>query len=129
MRIGNILASTVNTPDSPPIRVNPRTLKEAVGFFNTLGAKKPFLQGSEQFVMNYLLYNGETFAACSHRVILSCYLTGRDVVSWYGNGKAKNREPLDNVKFFVGDNSFMFASILITRAIFLRLQQFLTPQE
>jgi hypothetical protein len=56
------------------------------------------------------------------------YLTGRNVVYWYGNGKVKDREPLDNVRFFVGDNSFLIASILINRAIYLRLQPFLASQ-
>jgi hypothetical protein len=40
----------------------------------------------------------------------------------------KDREPLDNVRFFVGDNSFLIASILINRAIYLRLQPFLASQ-
>ena len=128
LKIGEILASTVQTPDSPRIRVNPRTAKEAVGFYTTLGAKKPFFQSSDQFVMNCLLYSAETFAACANRVILCYYLTGRDVIYWYGNGKVKAREPLDNVRFFVGDNSLMFASILIHRAIYLRVEGFLTPQ-
>jgi hypothetical protein len=100
-----------------------------VGIYTTLGAKKPFLQGSEQFVMNCLLYSAETFAACSHRIVLCHYLTGRNVVYWYGNGKVKDREPLDNVRFFVGDNSFMIASVLINQAIYVRLQPFLTPQQ
>jgi hypothetical protein len=76
VKIGGILASTVGTMDSPRIRVNPHTLKEAVGIYHTLGAKKPFLQGNEQFVMNCLLYSAETFAACSHRVVL-CHLPYR----------------------------------------------------
>jgi hypothetical protein len=128
LKIGEVLASSVETVDSPRIRVNPHTLKEAVGIYNTLGAKKPFLQRSEQFVMNCLLYSAETFAACSHRVVLCHYLTGRDVVYWYGNGIVKDREPLDNVRFFVGDNSFLIASILINSGIYLRLQPFLVPQ-
>jgi hypothetical protein len=128
LKIGEILARTVGSVDSPRIRANPYTLKEAVGIYNTLGAKKPFLQGSEQFVRNCLLYSAETFAACSHRVVLCHYLTGRDVVYWYGNGMVKDREPLDNVRFFVGDNSFLIASILINKAIYLGLQPFLAPQ-
>ncbi|HEY6167447.1 MAG TPA: hypothetical protein VI454_05375 [Verrucomicrobiae bacterium] len=128
-KIGEVLASTVGTKDSPPIRVNPHTVKEAVGIYNTLGAKKPFLQGGEQFVMNCLLYSAETFAPCSQRVVLCHYLAGGILVYWYGNGKVKDPEPLDNVRFFVGDNRFMIASILINQAVYLRLQPFLAPQK
>jgi len=108
--------------------VNPQTLNEAVRIYSTLGAKIPFLQEIEEFVSNCLLHSAETFAVCSHRIILCHYLIGQDVVYWYGNGKVKEPEPLDNVIFFAGDNSRMIASILLEQALFLRLQPFLAPQ-
>ena len=88
----------------------------------------PFLQEIEEFVSNCLLHSAETFAVCSHRIILCHYLIGQDVVYWYGNGKVKEPEPLDNVIFFAGDNSHMIASILLEQALFLRLEPFLAPQ-
>lgn len=129
LQIGKVLASTVGTKHSLRVRLNPHTLSEAVGIYTNLGAKMPLLHGSHQFVMNCLLYSGETFAACSHRVVLCHYLIGRDVVYWYGDGKVKEQEPLDNVKFFVGANNSMIASILIEQPVYLRLQAFLAPQD
>jgi len=123
-----VLASTPGTSDSLKIRVNPQTLNEAVRIYSTLGAKMPQLQEIEEFVSNCLLHSAETFAVCSHRIILCHYLIGQDVVYWYGNGKVKEPEPLDNVIFFVGDNSRIIASILLEQALFLRLQPFLAPQ-
>jgi hypothetical protein len=123
-----VLASTAGKSDSLKIRVNPQTLNEAVRIYSTLGAKIPFLQEIEQFVSNCLLHSAETFAVCSHRIILCHYLIGQDVVYWYGNGKVKGQEPLDNVIFFAGDNSHMIASILLEQALFFRLQPFLAPQ-
>jgi hypothetical protein len=123
-----VLASTAGTTDSLKIRVNPQTLNEAVRIYSALGAKMPFLQEIEEFVANCLLHSAETFAVCSHRIILCHYLIGQDVVYWYGNGKVKDPEPLDNVIFFAGDNSRMIASILLEQALFRRLQPFLAPQ-
>ena len=123
-----MLASSAGTKDSIKIRVNPQTLNEAVRIYSTLGAKMPFLQEIEEFVTNCLLHSAETFAVCSQRIILCHYLIGQDVVYWYGNGKVKEQEPLDNVIFFAGDNSNMIASILLEQALFLRLQPFLAPQ-
>ena len=128
LKIGTVLASTVGTSNSPRIRVNPQTLNEAVRIYSTLGAKIPFLQEIEQFVTNCLLHSAETFAACSSRIILCHYLVGNDVVYWYGDGRVKEQEPLDNVIFFASNNSFMIASILLEQATFLRLQPFLAPQ-
>ena len=128
LKIGTVLASTAGTSNSLRIRVNPQTLNEAVRIYSMLGAKMPFLQEIEQFVTNCLLHNAETFAVCSHRIILCHYLIGHDVVYWYGNGRVKEQEPLDNVIFFVSNNSFMIASILLEQAIYLRLQPFLAPQ-
>jgi hypothetical protein len=128
LKIGEVLASTVGTKNPLRVRLNPHTLSEAVGIYTNLGAKMPLLHGSELFVMNCLLYSAETFAACSHRIVLCHYLIGRDVVYWYGDGKVKEAEPLDNVKFFVGENKTMIASILIEQAIYLRLKSFLAPQ-
>jgi hypothetical protein len=134
-KIGEILSSTVNTMDSTQVRVNRKILEEAVAIYHTIGYRKSFLEGNEQFVKNCLLYTSGTFAACSRRIIL-CYgdLTSRDVVYWYGNGRVKDPELVwwksDNSGdlFFVGDNRFMIAYILINRAIYARLQKFLTPQ-
>ena len=108
--------------------MNPQTLNEAVRIYSTLGAKMPHLQEIEEFVSNCLLHSAETFAVCSHRIILCHYLIGQDVIYWYGNGKVKEQEPLDHVIFFVGDNSCMIASILLEQALFLRLQPFLASQ-
>jgi hypothetical protein len=123
-----VLASTAGKKDSLKVRVNPQTLNEAVRIYSALGAKMPLLQEMEQFVTNCLLHSAETFAVCSERIVLCHYLIGQDVVYWYGNGKVKEREPLDNVIFFSGDNSNIIASILLEQALFLRLQPFLEPQ-
>ena len=128
LKIGTILAQTTGIRKSLKVRVNPNTLNDAVRIYTALGAKIPPLQEAEQFVTNCLLHSAETFAACSTRIILCHYLIGQDVVYWYGNGKIKEREPLDNVIFFSGDNSGMIASVLIEQTIFQRLQPFLAPQ-
>ena len=128
LKIGTVLAGAAGARDSLRIRVNSHTLNDAVRLYTTLGAKIPHLQEAEQFVTNCLLHSAETFAACSSRIILCHYLIGQDVVYWYGNGKVKEPEPLDNVIFFAGDNTCMIASILIEESVFLRLQPFLKPQ-
>ena len=128
LKIGSVLAKTSREKKALRIRVNPNALNDAVRIYTALGAKIPHLQEAELFVANCLLHSAETYAACSSRIILCHYLIGQDVVYWYGNGKVKQREPLDNVMFFAGDNSGMIASVLIEQAIFLRLQPFLAPQ-
>ena len=128
LKIGAVLASTAGTGESFRVRVNPHTLDEVVALYTSLGAKMPPLQETERFVMNCLLHSAETYAVCSHRIILCHYLIGCDIVYWYGNGKIKDREPLENVITFSDDNCMAIASILLERPIFLRLEQFLTPQ-
>jgi hypothetical protein len=128
IKIGDVLASTVGTNDSPRILINQRTLKEAAGFYQTFGAKKPFLQSGEQFVMNCLLYSAETFAACANRIVLCQRLSPTEMSYWYGNGKIKNREPFGMVRSFSGSNGLMFAAILISDEVQIRLAPFLMSQ-
>jgi len=128
LKIGTILAGVAGIRGSLRIRVNSNTLNEAVRLYSTLGAKIPHLQEAQQFVTNCLLHSAETFAICSNRIVLCHYLIGQDVAYWYGNGKMKEQEPLDNVIFFSGDNSSMIASILLEQPVFQRLQPFLSAQ-
>lgn len=128
LEIGGVLAGTAASQNVLKIRVNPQALNEAVRIYTMLGAKMPHLQEVEHFVANCLLHSAETFAVCSHRIILCHYLIGQEVVYWYGNGKPKDREPLDNVIFFSGGNRSMIASILLEEPVYLRIQRFLVPQ-
>ena len=128
LRIGTVLAAAAGMKGSLKIRVNSNTLNEAVRLYSSLGAKIPHLQEAQQFVTNCLLHSAETFAICSNRIILCHYLIGQDVAYWYGNGKMKEQEPLDNVIFFVGENSSMIASILLEQPVYQQVQAFLAAQ-
>lgn len=128
LKIGAVLATAADVKGSLKIRVNSNTLNEAIRLYSALGAKIPHLQEAQQFVTNCLLHSAETFAVCSNRIILCHYLIGEEVAYWYGNGQMKEQEPLDNVIFFVGENSSMIASILLEQSIFQRVQPFLAAQ-
>ena len=128
VKIGDILSSTIDTPDSPNLFVNPLRAGDAVAIYKALGANKPFLQSAQQFVMNCLLYNGETFAACSYGVVIFYRPTPSGLAYWYGNGKLKDWEPIPNVKCFEGANSSLFALVIINHSVFSRLQHLLAPQ-
>lgn len=128
IRIGEILASTVNTIHSPPIRINPRTCKEAIGYYAMLGAKKPILQRGEQFVRNCILYDENTFAACAQRTLIFHNDIVNRFVCWTGGGKALGATSMNSMKFFTEGFEFMIASLFIDSAVFEKLESYLEAQ-
>jgi hypothetical protein len=127
-KIGDIFSDVVATQTTNllPIRVNPLTVKEAAGYFQSIGAKKPFLQSNEQFVMNCIVYSGSIFASCAPRLIICQNPYKEDLRLWYGNGNPKDHQPFGDVKYFRGENSLMYVVVFID-AVYDRIAHLLKP--
>jgi hypothetical protein len=125
--IGRILSETVATQTTNllPVRTNPFTRKEAIRFYGLLGAKKPFFQSGNQFVMNCIMYSGEIYAAASDRIILTYHEPGKGLLYWFGNGKPKKKQALPDVVSFQGECANMFAAIMINN-VYDKIRPFLT---